>query len=477
MDRLTLKKRIARRRATLFRLIIITVVMGSVFAYALIQNNSTLKEITAMAISAFISTILAIYMTKEDILENDYAEKKDDFGVLTFEEGYRTVFTNKDAQTYLKSMEWEHFFNQAKADKKVFFVGISFYSFFEDVKMRNLLYKLCDENKYDVYIILANPFDREIARINQVEEKTEENELQQRILRTYKFFEKDLKDDKYKDVKDKIHIWFSITIPTSLIIKSGKYMIVTPYMLENPERTPTIIVEDSKSQSFYEKYDNYLQVIEKYHYTYEQLRKSISTKDFFTQSYTNLSSEFYNDIENSNYVAVIGLSQGRMLRTLGSCYRQLLKRGVKIDIILTDPDGESTKMCARRSSSNRNDIEGDIVVHKEAINRLIDMKKEGELRIYISDFMYPYTMYAFNCEEQVTEETKMYIWQTVLFEASDKRPGFVCEGEEDEERMESYLRQFHELRDNCDLTHEVTKPYDTPKKQKPKKRFTFGKNK
>lgn len=217
MDRLTLKKRIARRRTTLFRLIIITVVMGGAFAYALMQNKSTLKEITAMAISAFISTILAIYMTKEDILENDYAEKKDDFGVLTFEEGYRTVFTNRDAQTYLKSMEWEHFFNQAKADKKVFFVGISFYSFFEDVKMRNLLYKLCNENKYDVYIILANPFDSEIARINQVEEKTEENELQQRILRTYKFFEKDLKDDKYKDVKDKIHIWFSITIPTSTI--------------------------------------------------------------------------------------------------------------------------------------------------------------------------------------------------------------------------------------------------------------------
>ena len=100
-------------------------------------------------------------------------------------------------------------------------------------------------------------------------------------------------------------------------------------------------------------------------------------------------------------------------------------------------------------------------MHKEAINRLIDLKKEGELRIYISDFMYPYTMYAFNCEDKVSEETKMYIWQTVLFEASDKRPGFVCEGKEDKERMESYYRQFRELRDNCSLTHEVTKKYDT----------------
>lgn len=469
MDKLSLKKRIARRKVVLIRLSVITGVMGSLFAYALIWNKSTLKEIVAMAISVFASTILTIYMTKEDILENDYVEKKDDFGVLTFEEGYQAVFTNKDAQTYLKSMNWEHFFTQAKVDKKVFFVGISFYSFFEDAKMRNILYKLCIENNYDIYIILANPFDREVARVNQVEDKTEENEIQQRILRTHKFFEKDLECDKYKEAKNKIHIWFSIAIPSSLIIKSGKYMIVTPYMLENPERTPTIIVEDSKSHSFYEKYDNYLQVIEKYHYTYEQLRKSISTKDFFTQSYTNLSSEFYTDIENSNYVAVIGLSQRRMIGTLGSCYRQLLKKGAKIDIILTDPDGESTKMCARRSSSNRNDIEGDIFVHKEAINRLIDMKKYGEIRIYISDFMYPYTMYAFNCEERVTEKTKMYIWQTVLFEASDKRPGFVCEGKEDKERMESYLQQFRELRDNCSLTHEVTKPYDTFQKDKTKK--------
>lgn len=458
MDKLPLNKRIERRKVALNRLFAITIVMGCVFACSLIYNNNMLKEITAMAISAFISTILAIYMTKEDILENDYVEKKDDFGVLTYEEGYQTVFQNKDAETYLKSMDWEHFFTHAKIDKKLYFVGISFYSFFEDIKMRKLLYKLCAENNYDIYIILANPFDREIERVNLVEEKTDKHELQQRILRTYKFFEKDLQDTQFMD--GKIHIWFSIAIPTSLIIKSGKYMIVTPYMLENPERAPTIIVEDSKSYSFYEKYDNYLQIIEKHHYTYKQLRKSISTRDFFTQSYTKLSAEFYSDIENSNYVAVIGLSQRRMLLTLGSYYRQLLKKGVKIDIILTDPDGESTKMCARRSSGNRKDIEGDINVHKEAINRLIDMKTEGEIRIYISDFMYPYTMYAFNCEKKVTEKTKMYIWQTVLFESSDIRPGFVCEGREDRERMESYFRQFRVLRDECDLTREVMEPYE-----------------
>ncbi|MGN9056362.1 hypothetical protein ACTNA4_07810 [Bariatricus sp. HCP28S3_A7] len=479
MDRITLEKRIARRHATLVRLFVITIIMICLMILSLKYSIGWLKEITVMAISAFVSTILAIYMTREDILENDYAEKRDDYGVLTYEEGYRDVFRNKDSQIYLNSVDWEQFFYQAKEDKELFFVGISLYSFFDEPKMRNLLYELCIEKDYDVYIILANPYDREIARVNHAEEKSEEDELKQRILRTYKLFENDL-ESTYKEAKDKIHVWFSVTIPTALLIKSGKYMIISPYMLENPERTPTIIVEDSKSKSFYEKYSNYLNIIGKHHYTYEQLRKSVSTREFFTQSYTNLSDEFYEDMKNSEYVAVIGLGQKRMLGTLESYYRELLKKGGRIDIILTDPDGESTKMCARRSSGNRNDITGDINVHKEAINRLIDMKSDGDIRIYVSDFMYPYTMYAFNCKDKVSEKTKMYIWQTVLFESSSKRPGFLCEGKEDMERMKSYYYQFLELRDNCDLTKEITAKYDMEKNVKlraTKNVFKLGKKK
>lgn len=74
--------------------------------------------------------------------------------------------------------------------------------------------------------------------------------------------------------------------------------------------------------------------------------------------------------------------------------------------------------------------------------------------------MYPYTMYAFNCQDKVNENTKMYIWQTVLFEGSDKRPEFVLEGIEDIERMKSYYVQFCELKIKCNLTKEVLKKYD-----------------
>lgn len=76
MRKSTLMRRIARRKKTLVKLSVITLVMGGLFVYSLIKNVEMLKEIMAMAISAFVSTILAIYMTKEDILENDYAEKR-----------------------------------------------------------------------------------------------------------------------------------------------------------------------------------------------------------------------------------------------------------------------------------------------------------------------------------------------------------------------------------------------------------------
>lgn len=462
MRKISLKERVARRNRKLAILVLIIVVLSVVCLIMMNKEMLQIDDMLSMVLSALVSTVLAIYMTKEDILENDYAKKKDDFGVLTFENGFQEIFKNEDAKAYLKSDDWEDFFQHARWEKKIFFVGISFYDFFDYPERREQLYRLCSEKECDVYIILANPYDREITRINQLEEKTDENELQQRIIKTYKLFDSDSKKTIEQKITDRIHIYFSVTVPTALVIKSGTYMIITPYMLDSPNRTPTIIVEDSKAHSFYEKYNSYVKKLLKYCNTYKILRKSIVTDEFFTQSYTNLSEEFLQDIKKCNYMAIIGLSQKRILGTLKSEYSALLKRGGKIDIILTDPDGESTKMCTRRSSGNRDDISGDSQVHKETINRLLDLKetiKTDNLNIYISDFMYPYTMYAFDCKDGVTDDTKMYIWQTILFEGSDKRPGFVCEGKEDKERMKSYYRQFIELRDGCNLTKQVTKKY------------------
>ena len=43
-----------------------------------------------MALSALLSTFLAIWLTKNDILEDDFLNKKTKFGIITFEEGYKS---------------------------------------------------------------------------------------------------------------------------------------------------------------------------------------------------------------------------------------------------------------------------------------------------------------------------------------------------------------------------------------------------
>lgn len=189
---------------------------------------------------------------------------------------------------------------------------------------------------------------------------------------------------------------------------------------------------------------------------HERLNSRIlKARDFFTQSYTNLSNEFYNDLQNCSTLSVIGLGQKRMFTTLSSQYVDILKKNGKIDIILTDPDSESTAMCARRSSTNRGDIQNDIAIHKDTINRLLDLKSNtGTLKIYISDYMFPYTMYAFDIKDVL--KTKIYIWLTPLFEPSSHRLGFLINGSNDRSTVELFIRQFNNL-----LTDYSTKEINT----------------
>ena len=130
-----------------------------------------------------------------------------------------------------------------------------------------------------------------------------------------------------------------------------------------------------------------------------------------------------------------------MIRSYGGKFAEILKGG-KVNFILTDPDGESTKMCAKRSSLNRDGISEDIAIHKEAINRLLDIKTKNGRKIHVkvADIMFPYTMYAFDIEEK--KEATIYIWFTPLFEPSEKRLGFRVTGVNDPEVVESFVRQL-----------------------------------
>lgn len=194
------------------------------------------------------------------------------------------------------------------------------------------------------------------------------------------------------------------------------------------------VIKNQLSGLFKEKLDN----------------RNISASDYFTQSYTQLSYEFYNDLLHCRSLDVIGLGQDRMIKTIYREYESILKRSGSIRFALTDPDGISTDMCTRRSSGDRKNVENDRGVHKTAINRLLDLKSiptaKGTLKIYIADFMYPYTMYAFNMED--ISNAKVYVWITPLFEPSSNRLGFVLQGLRDRTQIESFQRQF------CTLIHD-----------------------
>ena len=175
--------------------------------------------------------------------------------------------------------------------------------------------------------------------------------------------------------------------------------------------------------------------------------RKISAEDYFTQSYTQLSNEFYQDLSRCKALDVIGLGQDRMIKTIYEEYKKILKRHGNIRFILTDPDSVSTEMCARRSSGDRKNIENDRGVHKTAINRLLDLNVSsaeiGEAKVYIADFMYPYTMYAFDLDNPT--DTRIYVWITPLFEPSSNRLGFLLMGSRDRTQTESFRRQFNTL--------------------------------
>lgn len=295
VSRKTLKERIARRHKGLCRLMSISLILCIIALYlwsfdgshsdllvdsatepssqtSSDSNNTAVDialEFIIMVVSALVSTTLAIYMTKEDIMENDYAEKKDEFGILTFESGYSAIFQNKDCEEYLGSKSWEQFFENA-TDKKICIVGLHINEFFENNQNRKHLLQLCLKG-YKLDIILANPYSEEVLKQSRSENKPSSEYIRNKILNTYKLFVDDISkvngiypsqfassgiEHKPSDIIEaNFNIHFSDTLPKALIFQSGSYMIISPYVHQNPSHAPTLVVENSRATSFFENYE------------------------------------------------------------------------------------------------------------------------------------------------------------------------------------------------------------------------------
>lgn len=426
-----LGKRIQRRKKGLFRLLGVTLIVTVILVKTHDNSTDTLSatqiifEISTMVVSALISTILAIYMTKDDIMENDYAEKKDHFGIITFENGYEEVFHNDDCKTYLNSSNWQQFFRSSK-DRRICIVGVHINGFFERDNYRECLLNLCLENDYTIEIILANPYSEEVLKQAYAENKPSEDYVKNKILATYELFQKDIAklDEQYNQslqsgtgigkpserLKDKFSIIFSNTLPKALIFRAGEYMIVSPYLFESPSRAPTLIVENSRSFSFYDNYQRYIERLKEQSFEYGDLKKHISADSFFTQPYRNLSPEFYEDINTCESLDILGLGQKHMFTQLEPQIIQIVKRNGKIRAILGNPDGASTEMCVKRSLIHDNVAEA-AIEHKLAINRMLKIKHDQNtenVKVYIWDCFFPYTLYIFNRED--SKKIKIYIY-------------------------------------------------------------------
>lgn len=501
MSRKTLKERIARRHKGLCRLMFISLILCIIAVYlwsfdesqsdllvdstgepssqtSSDSNNTAVDialEFIIMVVSALVSTTLAIYMTKEDIMENDYSEKKDEFGIITFESGYSTIFQNKDCEEHLGSKSWEQFFENA-TDKKICIVGFHINDFFENNQNRKYLLQLCLKG-YKLDIILANPYSEEVLKQSHSENKPSSEYIRNKILNTYKLFVDDISKVngiypsqftssgiEYKPsdiIEANFNIHFSDTIPKALIFQSGSYMIITPYVHQSPSLAPTLVVENSRSTSFFENYERYIENLKENSYSYADLPKHIPAANFFTQPYRNLSTEFYEDIASCSSLKIMGLGQKHMFTQLESYIVEMLRLGGSIEAVVAQPDGSSTEMCVKRSILH-NEVNEAVLEHKLAINRLVKLKDSApdkeKIKVCVWDCFFPYTMYALNSESM--DRVKIYIWITNLFESAENRLGFVIDGRNDTELVVSFLHQFNEVLSHAD---EITTPYSVPK--------------
>lgn len=474
MLKLDITHRIKRRQKALLRLMIVTVLMTCIMylLYKINLDKSFIFDMSTMMVSALVSTILAIYITKDDIMENDYTEKKEEFGIITFEKGYNEIFRSEDGRNYLKADNWNYFFQNSK-DHKIVIVAVHANGFFDHDEWIKCLLNLALNNKYIVNIILANPYNDEVISEAVAERKESPDHIKDKIIATKKAFQLEIEyldscaeDGEIKPsaiLKERFRLLFSDTLPKALIFRTGQYMIVSPYSFESPEYAPTLIIERSRGTSFYDNYERYINRMIEKAIPFEDLKKHVSPEKFFDQQYDKLSSEFYEDLQQCQSLDILGLGQKHMLTTLRQELIELVDRGGRIGAVLSDPNGDSTKMCANRSLDNKR-VSDACSEHVLAINKLIDMKQKrpnADIKVYIWDCFFPYTMYIFNynkddkdCENR--KNIKIYLWITNLFEESRMRHGFLIDEKFDSELVKRYIKQYdavlnvaHEQNERC----------------------------
>ena len=113
-----------------------------------------------------------------------------------------------------------------------------------------ILKDLTDKN-YKIRIVLANPKSNEVSY--QTEEEHKPTPLDKHII--------DMRDEILRKISgDNLEVYFSKTMPRAFVVRSGKEMIITPYLLNGPFKEPTLWVKNTGSaeNTYYDTYKNYI---------------------------------------------------------------------------------------------------------------------------------------------------------------------------------------------------------------------------
>lgn len=467
-----MKNRLKRRKKILFLVISIVIVTGGCYYLSLSKAKtidwlSFSEEIMGMALSALISTFVAIWLTRNDILEDDFVQKKDKFGLIAIESGYKKFFSSEDCFAYLKIQTWEDFLCKYNKDKVINIIGIALNGFFTDerISLVSKILMLCINENFKVSILVGNPYSEEIKIQSIGQQKVTERHIAESVMNTYSTFMKAIEDldNKYqkgklkcseipsKILKNSFSFCFSQSLPKAFIVRAGSYMIITPYQMQNegPSVAPTMVVKDADADGFFTQYLHYIQRLMELSCSFDALRKSKPIASFFNQPYGNaLSNEFYEDLHSCKSLSVLGLGQNKMFTNLELQLIQVVQRGGSIQAVMAKPDGASTNMCVARSLIHE-DVAGAVVEHKRAINILLSIRDKfcandsSRVKIYTWDCFFPYTMYAFNIED--IDNCRIYIWVNNLFAFSSERDGFVIDGKFEAEYAKKYISQYNQV--------------------------------
>ena len=112
---------------------------------------------------------------------------------------------------------------------------------------------------HKVRIVFANPDSKEVE-IQSVAEK-KYGVLREHILLQRKRLQELLLCytlDERIIINNNLSIYYSDILPKAFIVRSDEYMVITPYLLDGPFKEPTLVVEKQNANSYYNRYQHYI---------------------------------------------------------------------------------------------------------------------------------------------------------------------------------------------------------------------------